>query len=136
MLIADCRVKHVANHDDDNTKLLQDSTIASNLVMSIVDETFTLQKQFGNIRSFNSRVAHRVTVVGDLHGQLPDLLTIFQINGMPDDGNPYVSPLLHTCSATPHGVCERALLHLMLRERRERDGGGGVVIMFLPHHPS
>lgn len=68
----------------------QDSTIPSDLVMSIIDETFVLQKQFGNIRSFNSRVAHRVTVVGDLHGQLPDLLTIFQMNGMPDDGNPYV----------------------------------------------
>ena len=81
-------LQSVAFHDiaKTTTTPLQDSTIPSDLVMSIIDETFVLQKQFGNIRSFNSRVAHRVTVVGDLHGTATSTLfwTIsFQLHTAP-----------------------------------------------------
>eukprot|EP00753_Platysulcus_tardus_P018617 PLAT6971.1.p1 GENE.PLAT6971.1~~PLAT6971.1.p1 ORF type:complete len:894 (+),score=532.56 PLAT6971.1:35-2716(+) len=32
----------------------------------------------------------KLTVIGDLHGQLPDLFTIFTINGLPSDSNWYL----------------------------------------------
>lgn len=35
-------------------------------------------------------VATRLTIVGDLHGQLDDLLAIFKLNGLPSPRNAYV----------------------------------------------
>jgi len=60
------------------------------LAMSILDESFCLQRTFPNIRAADSRTTHKITVVGDLHGKLIDLLMIFEKNGLPSDQNPYV----------------------------------------------
>ena len=35
-------------------------------------------------------VTTRLTVVGDLHGQLDDLLAIFKLNGLPSPRNAYI----------------------------------------------
>lgn len=48
------------------------------LAMSILDESFCLQRTFPNIRAADSRTTHKITVVGDLHGKLIDLLMIFE----------------------------------------------------------
>jgi serine/threonine-protein phosphatase with EF-hand domain len=60
------------------------------LAMSILDESFTLQRTFPNIRAADTRTTHKMTVVGDLHGKLIDLLMIFEKNGLPSDQNPYI----------------------------------------------
>lgn len=64
--------------------------IKCELVLAILDESFQLQKTFANIRMANSRTSHRVTVLGDLHGNFIDLLTVFEKNGLPSDLNPYI----------------------------------------------
>jgi hypothetical protein len=38
----------------------------------------------------NIEFQNRLTIVGDLHGQLDDLLTIFELNGMPAQHNVYL----------------------------------------------
>ena len=59
-------------------------------LMSLLDEAFQLQKTFPNVRSVEVRNSQKITVVGDLHGKLEDLLVIFEQNGIPSDTNPYV----------------------------------------------
>jgi len=60
------------------------------LALSILDEAFVRQKTYPNIRSADTQHSHRITLVGDLHGKLLDLLTIFEKNGLPSDTNPYI----------------------------------------------
>ena len=38
----------------------------------------------------NTQQSGKITVVGDLHGQLRDLIHIFRHNGMPSFDNPYL----------------------------------------------
>eukprot|EP00041_Stephanoeca_diplocostata_P030496 m.924180 g.924180 ORF g.924180 m.924180 type:complete len:777 (+) comp23767_c0_seq15:432-2762(+) len=68
----------------------QQHAIASQLLMSILDESFRLQNTFSNIRSLTTDVHRRCIVIGDLHGQFEDLLVIFEQNGIPSDTNPYI----------------------------------------------
>ena len=48
------------------------------LALSILDEGFVGQKMYPNIRSADTQHTHKITLVGDLHGKLFDLLTIFE----------------------------------------------------------
>ena len=69
----------------------QDGSIINyKLAMSILDEAFQMQKKFPNIRPADTATTHKITVVGDLHGKLIDLLLIFEKNGVPSDSNPYI----------------------------------------------
>lgn len=49
---------------------------------------------------------HKLTVVGDTHGQLQDLFTIFTINGLPSESNmvraPRPAPALHPLRSLTH----------------------------------
>lgn len=74
-LIKGCQEQHIINY---------------RLAMSILDEAYELQKTFPNIRSVSTKISHKCTVVGDLHGRLIDLLMIFEKNGIPSDTNPYI----------------------------------------------
>eukprot|EP00039_Didymoeca_costata_P025576 m.13868 g.13868 ORF g.13868 m.13868 type:complete len:654 (+) comp4942_c0_seq1:115-2076(+) len=67
-----------------------DKLINVEILLAILDESFTLQKKFPNIRLADTKTSHRICVVGDLHGKLNDLLCIFDKNGIPSNTNPYV----------------------------------------------
>ncbi|CAG0914386.1 unnamed protein product, partial [Notodromas monacha] len=55
----------------------------------IVEAVEVLRKQ-PTLRAMSTRRSRQVTICGDIHGQLDDLLTIFQKNGMPSEQNPYI----------------------------------------------
>jgi len=43
-----------------------------------------------NVVNYTIKSGTRVTVVGDLHGQIPDLLHLFHLNGLPSPRNAYI----------------------------------------------
>ena len=59
-------------------------------VIQIVKAVTDLFQAMPNIKQVNIDPAPHITVVGDLHGQLDDLLLIFRENGLPSEKNPYV----------------------------------------------
>lgn len=48
------------------------------------------RRHFGRRHSPSLFEQYRITVVGDLHGQLADLLHIFELNGLPSHRNQYL----------------------------------------------
>ncbi|OQS02982.1 calcineurin-like phosphoesterase [Thraustotheca clavata] len=59
-------------------------------VVQIVCEATKLLQDLPNIQHVSIAPAKNITVVGDLHGQLDDLLLILRENGLPSPENPYV----------------------------------------------
>lgn len=60
-------------------------------VLDVLGQTVArLSSDSCNVKDVAIPAAGQVTIIGDLHGQLPDLLTIFRLNGLPADDNVYV----------------------------------------------
>jgi serine/threonine-protein phosphatase with EF-hands len=64
--------------------------IGLNILRSIVVRGYKLNSRFPNVRHLNITKTGCCVVVGDIHGQLEDLLMIFEKAGLPSDSNPYV----------------------------------------------
>ena len=64
--------------------------IALSLLMRILRKVYASLKAEGNIRHISVPPGGKITVVGDIHGQLSDLLHILDESGMPSSTNVYV----------------------------------------------
>lgn len=64
--------------------------LSANTVMKLLRRTYASLKASGNTRKLSVPPGGKVNVVGDLHGQLPDLLHILDEAGLPSDTNKYV----------------------------------------------
>uniref|UniRef100_A0A8C7WR16 Serine/threonine-protein phosphatase with EF-hands n=1 Tax=Oryzias sinensis TaxID=183150 RepID=A0A8C7WR16_9TELE len=62
----------------------------SRYVLQLLLETWRLLRMLPNINRISTCHSKEVTICGDLHGQLEDLLLIFYKNGMPSLEKPYV----------------------------------------------
>ena len=71
-------------------RLQAGSKLPRAIVTQILRRCFALQQPMPNVRRVNLKPGQRLTVVGDLHGQLADLLHIFSQNGWPDENSLYV----------------------------------------------
>lgn len=64
--------------------------IPRNVLVRVLTETTTLLRKSPNLVEFRIAPANHVTIIGDLHGQLDDLLLILRENGLPSETNPYL----------------------------------------------
>ena len=64
--------------------------ISLKLVMKILRQCYQLLKDMGNVSKVTIEKGTKLTVVGDLHGQLRDLLHILDESGPPSDTNKYM----------------------------------------------
>ncbi|XP_024909174.1 serine/threonine-protein phosphatase with EF-hands 2 [Cynoglossus semilaevis] len=62
----------------------------SRYVLQLLLETWKLMRMMPNINRISTCHSKEITICGDLHGQLEDLLLIFYKNGMPSLDKPYV----------------------------------------------
>ncbi|KAF0691377.1 Aste57867_17373 [Aphanomyces stellatus] len=65
-------------------------TLRRDFVMQILFSALTILQEKPNINYLSIAPHPHMTVVGDLHGQLDDLLLIFRENGLPSPENPYI----------------------------------------------
>ncbi|CAI5705171.1 unnamed protein product [Peronospora farinosa] len=64
--------------------------IPRNVVVRVINEATILLRQHPTMVEFKVAPANHITIVGDLHGQLDDLLLILRENGLPSESNPYL----------------------------------------------
>ncbi|XP_055314894.1 serine/threonine-protein phosphatase rdgC [Sitodiplosis mosellana] len=59
-------------------------------VAGILKEATIRLKRLPNLNQASTAISKQVTICGDLHGKLDDLLVVFHKNGLPSPENPYV----------------------------------------------
>nr|XP_045581215.1 serine/threonine-protein phosphatase with EF-hands 2-like [Procambarus clarkii] len=65
-------------------------TLHSRYVYVVLREGVRVLRQRPTVTQASTAISGQVTVVGDLHGKLDDLLTVLYKNGLPSTDNPYV----------------------------------------------
>uniref|UniRef100_UPI00398EBFAC serine/threonine-protein phosphatase with EF-hands 1 isoform X2 n=1 Tax=Pristiophorus japonicus TaxID=55135 RepID=UPI00398EBFAC len=77
---------------DANTllKAFKQQQIHGRYVLQLLHETRKFLKQMPNITHLSTCYSKEITVCGDLHGKLDDLLLIFYKNGLPTPEKPYL----------------------------------------------
>lgn len=80
----------LANAQDMIESCRNGQKIQRHVLVRVVTEATALFKAEPTLVEFKVAPANHVTVIGDLHGQLDDLLLIFRENGLPSNTNPYV----------------------------------------------
>lgn len=64
--------------------------IPRNVVVRVINEAIVLFRKDPTMVEFHIAPANHITIIGDLHGQLDDLLLILRENGLPSESNPYL----------------------------------------------
>ncbi|KAH0520347.1 Serine/threonine-protein phosphatase with EF-hands 1, partial [Microtus ochrogaster] len=65
-------------------------TLHAHYVLEVLFEARKVLKQMPNFTHIKTFPSKEITICGDLHGKLDDLLLIFYKNGLPSENNPYV----------------------------------------------
>ncbi|XP_053313388.1 serine/threonine-protein phosphatase with EF-hands 1 [Spea bombifrons] len=68
----------------------QEKQLHARYVLQLFHETKKFLKQMPNVVHVSSSYSKGITICGDLHGKLDDLLLIFYKNGLPSPENPYL----------------------------------------------
>ncbi|NP_001030107.1 serine/threonine-protein phosphatase with EF-hands 1 isoform X2 [Rattus norvegicus] len=68
----------------------QQQTLHAHYVLEVLFEARKILKQMPNFTRIQTFPAKEITICGDLHGKLDDLMLIFYKNGLPSEKNPYV----------------------------------------------
>ncbi|CAM1319830.1 PPEF1 (predicted) [Pycnogonum litorale] len=72
------------------TAFKQQQILHAHYLIQILHQARNILQDQPNIRSSTTSMAKQITVCGDIHGKLDDLLVIFYKNGLPSIDNPYV----------------------------------------------
>ncbi|XP_052026165.1 serine/threonine-protein phosphatase with EF-hands 1 [Apodemus sylvaticus] len=68
----------------------QQQILHAHYVLEVLFEAMRVLKQMPNFSHIKTFPAKEITICGDLHGKLDDLMLIFYKNGLPSGTNPYV----------------------------------------------
>uniref|UniRef100_A0A8C6R494 Serine/threonine-protein phosphatase with EF-hands n=2 Tax=Nannospalax galili TaxID=1026970 RepID=A0A8C6R494_NANGA len=68
----------------------QHQILHAHYVLEVLFEARKVLKQMPNFTQIKTLPSKEITICGDLHGKLDDLLLIFYKNGLPSENNPYI----------------------------------------------